>query len=43
MYHYIVSKHELNSWIARNGVDTLVNLLDEVNQGKDFYDLYFAN
>ena len=41
-YRYIVSKHELNGWVERNGVDVLIDLLDKVNQGKKFNDLYFA-
>ena len=42
-YRYVVSKHELTGWIDRNGVDALIDLLDRVNQGEAFNDLYFAN
>ncbi|MCL2866334.1 MAG: hypothetical protein FWF47_01075 [Clostridia bacterium] len=42
-YRYIVSKHELTGWIERNGTEALFELLDNVNQGKSFNDLFFAN
>jgi len=41
-YRYIVSKHELNDWIDRNGISALAGLLDKVNRGEDFDTLYFA-
>jgi len=40
---YILSKHELGGWIERKGIDTLIRLLDDVNQGMDFNELYFTD
>ena len=41
-YSYIISRHEVNRWIENNGVDSLLSLLDKVNQGWDFSSLYFV-
>lgn len=40
-YRYIVSKHELSAWIEQNGVPSLIDLLDKINQGENFNSLYF--
>lgn len=40
-YRYIVSKHELNEWIERNSRNALLDLLDKINRGEGFYNLYF--
>lgn len=42
-YRYIVSKHELDAWIERNGISSLLALLDRVNQGEDFAAVYYGN
>ena len=40
-YLYTLSRHELKEWIERNGVGALLELLDGVNHGEDFNELYF--
>lgn len=37
---YILSKHEVRSWIDEHGLDELLDLIDRVNRGEDFYALY---
>ena len=39
---YIVSKHELRAWVERNGRETLIDLLDKLNRGGNFDELYFV-
>jgi len=41
-YRYIISKHEVNKWINLNGRNVLLDLLEKINQGEDFNNLYFA-
>lgn len=39
-FHYLLSRHEVKTWIDRNGVEALYDLVERVNQGEDFYTLY---
>lgn len=39
---YIISKHEVSKWVELNGKDTLLDLLEKINQGEDFNNLYFS-
>lgn len=41
-FRYLISRHEVRTWIARNGMESLLSLIEEVNQGGDFYTLYHA-
>jgi hypothetical protein len=38
--YYLFSRHKVLGWINENGIDALLRLIDEVRDGKDFYDLY---
>lgn len=42
-HRYIISKHELGVWIDDNGVDSLIDLLDRINNGNSFNELYFES
>lgn len=37
---YLISRHEVKVWIEQNGMNALLNLIEQVNQGGDFYELY---
>jgi len=37
---YMISRHEVKSWIEKNGMDKLNELIDRVNAGENFYELY---
>lgn len=37
---YVISKYEVKSWMEKNGIDSLIELLDSINKGGDFYELY---
>lgn len=39
-YHFIFARHEISSWINKVGKDGLFTLINELNNGKDFYDVY---
>jgi len=39
--NYILAKHELYSWINSHGIDELIHLIEDVNIGSEFQDLYF--
>lgn len=39
-FRYLLSRHEVNAWIAAHGMDALISLIDGVNQGADFHTLY---
>ena len=39
--HYILARYEVQQWINENGRDALVNLLNDLNSGKNFDDIYF--
>jgi hypothetical protein len=41
-YRYIISKHELSGWLDKHGIEGLISLVDGVNVGKAFNDLYYA-
>lgn len=38
---FAVSRHELSEWIDRNGIAGLLELLDQVNEGRNFNDVYY--
>lgn len=38
--HYIISAHEVRVWIQENGREKLTELLDEINRGKRFDEIY---
>lgn len=40
MFRYVISRHEVKSWLEKNGVDKLIELLDDVNDGGSFNELY---
>lgn len=40
--NYIIARHELQEWISRNGKATLIELIQKVNAGEEFDDLYFS-
>lgn len=40
MFHYVISRHEVKRWLEKNGVDKLIELLDDVNDGESFNELY---
>ena len=37
---YIIAKHEVEEWLAENQVDGLLKLIDQLNQGEDFINIY---
>ena len=39
-FRYLISRHEIKEWIDKNGVDVLIRLIEKVNAGEDFYELY---
>ncbi len=39
-FRYLISRHEVKRWIEKNGVDKLIELINSVNAGKNFYELY---
>lgn len=39
-FRYLISRHEIKEWIDKNGVDALIRLIEKVNAGEDFYELY---
>jgi hypothetical protein len=40
--YYLLSRHEVNSWIEKNGVDALLWLIDGIRSGRDFHELYYG-
>lgn len=40
-FRYLISRHEVKEWINRNGKDSLIGLIEKVNAGGDFYELYY--
>lgn len=38
--HYIVSRHEVKQWLKTNGMDSLDKLIEGVNKGENFTELY---
>lgn len=40
-FRYLISRHEVKEWINRNGTDALIRLIERVNAGEDFYELYY--
>ncbi|MFV0401520.1 MAG: hypothetical protein ACK5LX_13025 [Oscillospiraceae bacterium] len=41
-YNYIISKHEVREWLELHSVDELIQLIIEVNAGKEFGQLYYS-
>ena len=41
-YNYIISKHEVGEWIKTHSVEELIVLINAINKGKSFNELYFA-
>lgn len=39
-FRYVISGHEIKIWIEKNGLDKLIELIDGVNDGENFYELY---
>lgn len=39
-FRYLISRHEVKGWIDRNGINSLLELIDQINKGTDFYGLY---
>ena len=39
-FRYLISRHELKVWIEKNGIDALIELVESVNVGQNFYELY---
>ena len=39
--HYILARYEEQQWLNKNGIDALINLLNDLNSGKNFDDIYF--
>ena len=39
-FRYLISRHEVKEWIEKNGMDALIRLIEKVNLGEDFYELY---
>lgn len=39
-YNYIISRYEVKQWIEQYGIEELIGLINEVNSGKKFSDLY---
>lgn len=37
---YMISKYEVKSWIEKNCLEDLIELINRVNAGENFYDLY---
>ncbi len=38
--NYIISRHELHDWISKNGMAALIDLIQRVNKGEEFHELY---
>lgn len=41
-FRYLISRHEVKSWIEKNGMENLIELIDRINAGEDFYELYYS-
>lgn len=39
--NYIISKHTISEWISENGINELIIIIQKVNGGENFKDLYF--
>lgn len=39
-YNYIISKHEVSEWIEKHSVGELISLIDAVNKGQSFNEIY---
>ena len=39
-YNYIISKHEVSEWLKVHSIDELIALIDAVNKGESFNNLY---
>ena len=39
-FRYMISKHEVKNWIEKNGVENLIELIERVNLGDDFNEVY---
>lgn len=39
-FRYLISRHEVKNWIDKNGMEKLIELIDKVNAGENFYELY---
>lgn len=39
-FRYLNTKHELNEWLATHGQQDLLELIDQLNKGEDFYTAY---
>ena len=39
-FRYLNAKHELNEWLATHGQQGLLELIDQLNKGEDFYTAY---
>lgn len=40
-YNYVISKHEVEIWLVNHSIEDLIDLLDDVNNGDDFDDIYY--
>ena len=40
-YNYIVSKHEVENWIKTHSVEDMIFLINSINKGTAFHDLYY--
>ena len=41
-YRYIISRHEVETWVEEHEVQQLFDLLEAVNRGNDFNQMYFT-
>jgi len=41
-FRYMLSRHEVKGWIEQHGVGGLTELIEQVNNGSDFYSLYVS-
>lgn len=41
-YNYIISRYEVKKWLEKHNMKALLSLINDVNAGKDFKNLYYA-
>lgn len=40
-FRYLICRHEVKEWIDKNGIDELIRLIEKVDAGQVFCELYY--